>query len=273
LTGFNIVNHVTRTIDDVLVGKYCGKECLGQYSRAYALMRLPTQLISMSLAVMAVPTLSLLQNEPERYRRYFLKLVHLIAFISMPITMFMIVMSKQVIGLVLGGQWIEAADIFVMLGVASLIQPLITMTSWVYISCGQTRRMAGWEIVAALAVVVACVIGLHWGAIGVASAYAICRLVSFVPYMWYATRSTMINLRGIGKAMWEPVVSSVAGGLIVMMLRDYFGSTWFGGLWIGWIVGICFVGMIVAYVGISCVLAGSFRPITQLLHLTKEFKK
>lgn len=273
LTGFNIVNHVSRTIDDVLVGKYCGKEWLGQYSRAYALMRLPTHLISISIALMAVPMLSLLQNEPERYRRYYLKLLYLISFISMPITMFMIVMSKQVIWLVIGRQWTNAADIFVMLGIAALIQPLITTTSWLYISRGQTRRMFNWEIVAALSVVVACVIGLQWGAYGVASGYAICRLLSFVPYMWYATRSTLIKLKGIGKAIWEPVISSVVSGFIVMLMRDYFGNTRFGELWTGWIVVMCFVVMLVFYFGVSCVLTFSFRPIIQLLNLAKEFKK
>lgn len=268
LTAFHVVNYLSRNVDSVLIGKCWGKEQLGYYNRAYTLMRMPTLLISMSIAATAVPTLSLLQDDPERYKRFFLKLVHLIAFVTMPITMFLIVMAKQVIFVVAGEQWGQSVDVFFMLGIAAMIQPVIVTTSWAYISRGLTMRMFAWEIVAATATIVAFVIGLPGGPVGVAKAYAVCCLLLALPSMWCSLRGSSVKMSGVGKAIWEPLAASCACGGLMMIFREISNE-----MSAGMILGVGFVGMIVCYLVISCVFARSFRPVTQLIDLANEFRR
>src|SRR5207302_1799315 len=61
LTGFTVLNYLTRNFDNILIGRVLGSAPLGIYSRAYALLMLPGQ-VNMPLAMVLLPGLSRLQN-------------------------------------------------------------------------------------------------------------------------------------------------------------------------------------------------------------------
>ncbi len=169
LTGFNVVNYFARNLDNILIGRYWGVEPLGLYSKAYSLLMLPLQQINAPISSVAIPALSRLQNDPEQYRKYYLKAISLITFVSLPGVMFMIVMSENIIRVVLGEQWIKASPIFSVLGISALIQVVLNTNGWLHVSIGRTDRMFRWGIFASFFIVVSFFIGLPYGAIGVAT--------------------------------------------------------------------------------------------------------
>jgi len=67
VTGFQVANYVERNLDNVLIGRFVGALQLGCYARAYDLLRLPLQQIADPAGTVAMPTLSRLISEPERY--------------------------------------------------------------------------------------------------------------------------------------------------------------------------------------------------------------
>jgi PST family polysaccharide transporter len=92
-------------------------------------------------------------------------------------------MSDVLIPFVLGEQWRQSADIFLALGFAGLLQPLNNPAGWLFISQGRSGDFMRWGIVTAVTSVLAFVIGLPYGAIGVAIAYAISEYLR-TPFMW-----------------------------------------------------------------------------------------
>ena len=171
LTGFNVVNYFARGLDKVLIGRYWGPGQLGLYSRAYQLMMLPIIQVSAPMATVAIPTLSRLQSDPERFRRYYLKAISFIAFITMPGVIFMVVMSEEIIRLVLGEQWIGASRIFAVLGISALIQPIYNTQGWLHVSIGRTDRAFRWGLVGSAAIIASFFVGVPFGALAVASCY------------------------------------------------------------------------------------------------------
>ena len=75
LTGFNVINYFARNADNLLIGKFWGSGPLGLYSKAYGLLMLPLRQINAPLSAVAIPALSRLKDEPERYRNYYIKAV------------------------------------------------------------------------------------------------------------------------------------------------------------------------------------------------------
>jgi O-antigen/teichoic acid export membrane protein len=221
LTGFSVLNFFARNLDNVLIGKYCGAAALGLYSKAYGLMMLPLSQINAPISAVAIPALSRLHDDPDEYRKYYLRAISLIAFVTMPAMVFLAVMSKQVILLVLGPKWVEAARIFSFLAVAGLGQPMANSTGWLFISQGRTRDMLRWGIVGSSVTVLAFLLGLHWGPVGVAACYAAVNCAVIPLLFWFVGRKGPVSdwdvLRTVLPFLW--VSLCVLGALV--LFREY----------------------------------------------------
>lgn len=189
LTGFNVMNYFSRNLDNALIGKFWGAYQLGIYSRAYQMLLMPMAQINNPLVAVAVPALSRLTDTPERYRTAYLKIVEKIAMITMPGIVFMIATSNWLILLLLGPQWREASRIFMLLGVAAIIQPVTRTVPWLFTTQGRTREMFKWGVIGGAIAVISIIAGLRWGATGVAASYAATDLCIATPLLfWYVGR-------------------------------------------------------------------------------------
>ena len=161
---------------------------------------------------MAVPTLSRLQHDPVRLRAYYLKALSLATFITLPIVAVSVVLSEQIIRLILGPQWMTAVTIFRFLALSALVQPVVTTTGWLYVATGRTDRMFKWGLFASGFIVLSFLVGLPYGADGVALCYAIVTLLLAVPCIWYATIGTQISMWDVIRSIGHPMGASVLAG-------------------------------------------------------------
>jgi PST family polysaccharide transporter len=228
LTGFGIVNYFARHLDDVLIGRVWGAESLGLYAKAYGLLLMPLRQINAPVSQIAVPTLSRLQDQPARFRRYYLEALRLIALACMPLIALLWVLSREIVLLVLGPQWTGAAELFSIMAVAAFVQPVLNTSGWVYVSLGQTGRMARWGALFALLYCLSFVAGLPWGARGVALAYTVAVYLLALPGMWAAFRFSPIRMATAGRAVVGPTVLGLAIATAGALARRWYGpgETW-----------------------------------------------
>lgn len=221
ITEFNIINYFARNSDKILVGRFCGSGILGLYSKAYSLLMLPISQITGPLASVAVPALSRIQDDPKRYTSYYTKLILLISFISMPLTVFLAICSKSIIYLLLGDQWLGMSSIFQILAITAFIQPVSSTAGLVLLSLGQSRRFLKIGIFNSLAIVTSFAIGIRWGAIGVASAYAIVSYLILFPSLWYCFRLTPISIEIFLKAVARPAIASLVMASAILLALSF----------------------------------------------------
>lgn len=97
-------------------------------------------------------------------------------------------------------------------------------TGWIYISLGRTNRMFQWGLIGVPMYVAAFIIGLPYGAAGVALCYSISQLLAFVPCMWMATRNTSISLMDVFAVVLFPTLATVAVGLGLSAVTEQLNS-------------------------------------------------
>jgi PST family polysaccharide transporter len=214
LTGFNIVNYFTRHMDSFLIGAKWGASPLGIYSKAYGLLLLPLNQVNAPIGAVAIPALSRLQDDPERYRRYYCRVVQLVAYLTMPLVVLLAVLSDEVVAVVLGDQWLPAASIFRIFAFFAIAQSIAGTTGWVMVSLAQADRMFRWGLLQSTTLVAAFIVGLPWGPYGVAMAATICFCCLTVPTMAFAYRKSPVRLMDVWGAVWRPFVLS---GLILLV--------------------------------------------------------
>jgi len=221
ITGFNVIHYFARNADKILLGRFYGSYVTGLYSRAYSLFMLPISQIRAPLTAVAMPALSHLQNEPIRYARYYYKLTSILAFITMPLAGFLFVCSESIIRLLLGEKWMDASPIFKILAVGAFIQAVESTRGLTLVSLGMSRKYLKWGVFGSVFFVLTYVVGIPWGARGVALAYVIGEYLIMVPSLWYCFRGTPVSLLGFFKTISRPAVISLAATAIMFLAHKF----------------------------------------------------
>ena len=221
LTGFSFVNYFSRNLDNVLIGRFAGADALGLYSRAYNLLMLPTSNLRVPMDTVAFPALSRLQRDPAGFRNYYRTITGVIAVASMPMVGYLFVASEPLIEVALGSQWTDAAKIFSILAIAAFMQPASGFRGTVLTSLGMARRHLHMGIVFAVITCGGFAVGVHWGAMGVATSYAITSVLLTFPMHALSFKDTPVSVTDFFESIAPPAIAAILAAMGAYGLRSY----------------------------------------------------
>lgn len=220
VAGFNLTDFVARNADHVLIGRFAGAVQLGLYDRAYKLLLFPLQHVTNPVGRVMIPALSRLRNEPDRYRAAYRRAVQLMLLLLLPGIVFVLIFAEAVVVSLLGEDWRAAAPIFAWLAITGLHQPMTSTIAWLFVSQQRTGAFARWGLVSMTICLAAFAVGLPWGAVGVAAAYAVADLCLRVPLVWwYAGRSGPVSTTDLVRIAWPFLPAMAAASLAALAVR------------------------------------------------------
>jgi O-antigen/teichoic acid export membrane protein len=270
--GHFAANYCTRNLDNFLVGWLFGPQSLGFYKKAYDLCLLPVAQLSDPLNSVAMPVLSRLAGDPERYRRYVLRALSTLAFIGMGLGAGLALVGKDLILVVLGPRWEESGRIFTFFapGIGALL--IYYAYGWIHLSVGRPDRLFRWGIVEFIVIGSMFVLGLSRGPVGIATAWVVSSWVLAIPALWYAGRPAGLGAGAIVIAVWKYVLASgLAGGAAGVIIRHVpslmTAPGWVGAVERSMTVSVLFAGL---YLGGVILLHGGCEPLRQIAALASE---
>jgi len=191
--GFNLVNYWTRNADNLLVGRYAGTAQLGLYNRSYNVMMLPLTLVGQTLARVLFPALASLGDDVIRVAGAYRRTMRLVCAVVFPVLLILAASAHSFIVTVWGPAWSPSADLLVLLCLSAVPQCLMTSVGCIYQSQGRTDLLFKTGCVSAMVTVAAFLMGVPWGAAGIATAMLIrCWLI--MPWI-LAVPAHLIGLR------------------------------------------------------------------------------
>jgi O-antigen/teichoic acid export membrane protein len=218
VTGANIVNYISMNLDSIMIGKFINAAALGLYSKAYQLFMMPISQIRDPMTQVAMPVLSSLKSQPDRYTKYYLRILDILASLTIPLALYCVIEANFLIRLILGSQWIGAVPVFQALAIAGLIQPVSGTLGLVMLSFGFSDRYFYWGVFNNLVFVPAFVIGLQFGIEGVAVAYAVASYIKLVPSLFYCFHKTPITVSLFMRTLvWPFFISVFSGGTVILI--------------------------------------------------------
>jgi PST family polysaccharide transporter len=225
LTGYNIFNYFARNMDNILIGKFLGAEALGYYSLAYRIMLYPLQAIYRVIGRVIFPLFSQIQSEDARFRQAYLKLVSNIAMITFPVMMMVMVLAKPFVLVLFGPQWLPAVVIVAVLAPIGLIQSAGTTVGVIYQAKGRTDWMFRWGVGVGILVMIAFVVGLRWGILGVAVAYGIVSLLCAYHNFAIPFRLISLPMRELGRVLWRPFFCSLVMVGVLIVIKSILSAS------------------------------------------------
>lgn len=176
---------MARDADSILIGRYVGGAGLGHYDRGNKLAIVPVLRINTLLQSLMLPILSRLNEEAERYRWAYLRVIRQLMLFITPGVVAVGVTAPVLVPFVIGEQWAPAAPIFAWLTLAALHRPVSMSMDMLFISQARTRDYLIWSAFSTVTSLASFVIGLRWGALGVAAAFALSDLLLRMPALWW----------------------------------------------------------------------------------------
>lgn len=227
LTVTNVLDYTAQNLDNVLIGRFYSAEALGLYSRAYNLLLMPLRQVTAPVARVAIPVLSYLQDQPARFRRFFMAAMSAAAYASLPMICFLAGLSHEVISVLLGDRWLGAVPIFKILSLAGILVTLRNTNGWLFVATGHTGRQAVWALVNRPVIILGFVAGLRWGTTGVAWGFLSAHLLLLFPSFVLSVKDTPVSLLNIWQSIRRPLALS-AGVFAIGTLAHwrFAGSNW-----------------------------------------------
>jgi len=266
------LNYGTRNLDNLLVGKYLGVQALGYYKKAYDLFAFSAGQVTEPLANVALASLSRLSMDHDGFRRAYLNSVSKIAFVSIALSLFLTITAKDIILLLLGPQWNETAKIFMFFGPGISLMLISGTQGWLHLSLGRPDRWLRWGILELFVTATFFIIGLRFGASGVAIAWTASFCVLTGPGLWFAGRPVQLKISALFSNIWRYFASGLIAGLLckyVLYSVDITAKL-FSGLTVFLRIIVSFTICTSLYLFLIVLFFQSFKPITQSISLARE---
>lgn len=257
----NVVVYIAYNAEKILLGRAWGAEALGLYGRAYQLANLPVQQVNSSIGSVAYPALARTQGDAARLREAFLQGYAVVISLTIPISICCGLFAEEIVRVLLGPRWLEAAPVLRLLAPMALSFALINPFGWFLQATGRAGRSLNIALLIAPVVIAGIMAGLRNGPFGVAMGYSTAMILLVIPIVAWAKRGTGMTARDY----WESIKPALAAGVMAGVA--------------GWLWKVSCVDILVAplllssgvavslavYVWVLLVVMGQRRLYTELL--------
>jgi len=213
-----LINIISR-LDALLIGRFAGPIALGLYRQGQNLM-VPISQVNGPIYSVSQPGLSMLRSDPERYRRYYRRILFVVALATIPFGTFTAIYAKEIALVVLGKKWIGTAVFLQILGVAAIIRPSMGTSGIVLITLGRSSRLLALVVAHSLVLAFLMALGIPWGAEGIAIAHVSTSALFILPNLYYSFADTPVSVTDFFAVVSRPFFASALMALALTGLRE-----------------------------------------------------
>jgi PST family polysaccharide transporter len=270
--GHFIVNYAGMNADNLLVGWRFHADALGFYKRAFDLFVLPANQLLSPVGTVAVSALSRVRHEPAQFRRHFLAVISIFAFVGMAVGGDLTLVGRDVVRVLLGARWEESGRIFTFFGPGIGVMLIYGTHGWIHLSVGKAERWFLWGVTEVAVTVSLFLLCLRWGPVGIAVAWSASFWILILPAFWYAGRPIHLGIPATLNAIWRYVLASILAGvcsaLIVNRIPHLSALSGVSGAGMrSALVSLLFCSL---YLLLVIVLYRGFAPLHQVARLSRE---
>ena len=162
------LSYVANNADNMIIGRIFGQTYLGLYSKSFAIISIPPNLLSRVLSAVMLPSFSKLQDQPEKIGRVYLNMTKVIAMTATPIMILIGLYTEIFISVVFGDGWMGAKPYIQIFCVSGVIASINTLLGSVIISRGRSDLVVKEALIKRPVILIGILAGAWWGPLGIA---------------------------------------------------------------------------------------------------------
>lgn len=183
-TGAQLMDYLSYKIDVILVGRFFGLEVLGLYNMGKELALKVMKMISPIINSVATPILSKLQNEPDKIKFNYSRILSFVGFINIPILIALSIFSEEVVNIFFSEKYANAATFVRILAFWGIFASIGNPAGNLVVAKGRTDISFKWTIVRFICAPITIYISSFFEVEAIAYSQVILQLIFFLIY-WY----------------------------------------------------------------------------------------
>jgi O-antigen/teichoic acid export membrane protein len=211
--------YLSQNADRFIIGRVLGTATLGIYTRASFVANQATTVFGNIARLSVFPAMARVQDDKERLRSALLKAFSVLALLTLPVSAFCVIFSKEIVDLLLGPKWHTAVVPFAILSGALYFSLAWRSCATLFQALGHPSWVTGVLICRAGALIA----GIWWAAPH--GLTAICVVVAVVMALMLAIILIIVRhaidlpLRRVARAHFQPLVATAAASGLCLAVR------------------------------------------------------
>lgn len=185
LTLSALLNVVFNNIYTIVIGKRFSEITLGFYNRAESLKNLPINNISIALNKVTYPLFVKFNDDDDKLRNAYRKVLKMVIFIIAPIICIMVIAAESVIGFLLGEKWLPLVPYFQIMAIGALFQPIHQYNLNVLHVKGRSDLYLWLEVIKKLLIVAIVLSSIGYGVLGLVWGQVVLSMISLFINTYY----------------------------------------------------------------------------------------
>ena len=132
VTFSGIFSYLFHNGDNIVIGKMKGVGALGIYDMAYRISMLPITEVADVVAKVTFPVYVKIAHDKKRLQKAFIKSLVVVSMLCLPIGAIFILFPKEIILILLGNKWLEAAQVLQVLAIFGVVRAISGVSSSVF---------------------------------------------------------------------------------------------------------------------------------------------
>jgi O-antigen/teichoic acid export membrane protein len=226
VTSARVLYYASSNADFVVVGRVLGAVQLGYYGLAFQLSALPTDKILSIVTQVAYPSFSALQKDDATLKRYFLKLIGVVALVTFPMFLGLFLVAERGIPLVLTSQWAAVIVPLQILCFVACFRAIGTINTPLFMAKGRADLFLFNNILQIILLPIAFYVGARNGLVGVSMAWLIVGPILFTIMTGQALRLLDLTAMEYAGALKHAAIgSAVMVGIVMAVQRLLLAET------------------------------------------------
>lgn len=212
--SLGILNFLIRNIDDFFIGRMLGTVPMGIYQFSYRIANIPATNITNVLGKVLYPGFTKIAHNINRLRNAFLQSFEYVTFITIPVTLYIILITPDVIHHFFP-KWIDAIVPIQLIAYFGGVRSIGSGTGSIFLAIGKPNRLIPISLTQVLFLTAFLYPVIHfWGLIGVCVLVNLSITISFVWSFLLIRKFVEISLISVSRILFIPLLFSI----ILMML-------------------------------------------------------
>jgi O-antigen/teichoic acid export membrane protein len=183
-----LIDTVYRNIYLLIIGKFFSAAELGYYTRADQFSRLASQNLTGTIQRVSYPVLSIVQDEDEKLKAGYRKLIMSTMYVTFLIMLGMAAMARPMILTLIGAKWLPSVEFLQLLCLSSMLFPLHSLNLNILNVKGRSDLFLRLEIIKKLLAVPVIVAGIAMGIRAMLIGLIILSVVSYFINSYFSGR-------------------------------------------------------------------------------------
>lgn len=222
----NILNETLDNLDDIWTGTFLGATALGLYSRAFTFATYPRRILAFPVSSVASGTYAELKGDRPRLSQAFFRTNALLVRSGFLFGGLLGLVAPEFIHLLLGDKWLPMLNVFRLMLVFTLLDPIKTTVSSLFTAVGRPEQVVQSRAIQLVVMVLGLlVLGRYWNISGVALTVDLMLLVGMGWLLWKAREHVDFSTRQLFVAPGLALAAGLGVALLLTPLVSWQSQT------------------------------------------------